>query len=138
MKKWNKIISDKSNKITNINIDKDFKYFDKEMGGYGSNQYYKDKKTFFEFYFRGRYIIWVNYLKNNLKSGTKTLSIGSGNCINEVSLISNNFDIVCSDLEIPQSYNALKKLFNNFDYLKLNILKDSTNSTFDNIFSTSV
>ena len=138
MKKWNKIIIDRSNKITNININKNFRCFSEELGGYESNEYYKNKKSFFKFYFHSRYLVWFTYLKNNLEPNAKTLSIGSGNGINEVSLISNNFDIICSDLEIPQCYEALKKLFGNFSYLKLDILKDSANDEFDNIFSTSL
>ena len=114
MKKWNKIIIDRSNKITKVNKLKNFKDFSEEMGGYDVNEYYKNKKSFFEFYFRDSHLIWSNYLKSNLNPHTKTLSIGSGNGISELSLISNNFDITCSDLEIPQCYEVLKKLFGHF------------------------
>ena len=138
MKKWNKIIMDRSNKITNVNKNKNFRDFSEELMGYESNEYYKNKKKFFQFYFHSKYVVWFNYLKKNLDPNTKTLSIGSGNGINEVSLISNNFNIICSDLQIPQCYEALKKLFGNFSYLKLDILKDSTNDEFDNIFSVSL
>ena len=137
MKKWNKIIIDRSNKITKVNKLKNFKDFSEEMGGYDVNEYYKNKKSFFEFYFRGRYIIWSNYLKSNINPITKTLSISSGNGISEVSLISNNFNIICSDLQIPQCYEASKKLFGHFNYLKLNILKDNISIEFDNIYSIS-
>ena len=137
MKKWNKIIIDRSNKITKVNKPKNFKDFSEEMGGYDVNEYYKSKKSFFEFYFHGRYVIWSNYLKSSINPFTKTLSIASGNGINELALISNNFNIICSDLEIPQCYEALKKLFGHFDYLKLNILKDIINIEFDNIYSIS-
>ena len=78
-----------------------------------------------------------NYLKNSINPATKTLSIASGNGINELVLISNNFDITCSDLEIPQCYEASKKLFGYFSYLKLNILKETVQTEFDNIYSTS-
>jgi len=134
MRKWNKIIIDRSNKITKINKNKNFKDFSEEMGGYDVNEYYKNKKSFFEFYFRATYLILFNYLKNNLNPKTKTLSIGSGNCISELKLISNNFDVTCSDLEIPQCYEVLKKLFGHFDYLKLNILKDTITDEFNNIY----
>ena len=127
MKKWNKIIIDKSNKITKINNDKNFQEFseDAEIGGYNSNKNYNSEKNFFDFYLKNIYLIWHNYLKNNLNPEVKTLSIASGRGINELSLISDNFDIVCSDLEIPQSYEASKKLFGQFNYLKLNILEHS-------------
>lgn len=135
MKKWNQIIIDRSNKITKVNKPKNFKDFSEEMGGYDVNEYYKSKKSFFEFYFHGRYVIWSNYLKSSINPFTKTLSIASGNGINELDLISNNFNIICSDLEIPQCYEASKKLFGHFNYLKLNILKDIINIEFDNIYS---
>ena len=49
MKKWNQIIIDRSNKITKVNKPKNFKDFSEEMGGYDVNEYYKSKKSFFEF-----------------------------------------------------------------------------------------
>ena len=48
MKKWNKIIIDRSNKITKVNKLKNFKDFSEEMGGYDVNEYYKNKKSFFK------------------------------------------------------------------------------------------
>ena len=137
MKRWNKILIDRSDKITKINKAKNFKDFSEEMGGHDVNEYYKNKKSFFEFYSRGKYIIWSNYLKNSINPITQTLSIASGKGINELDLISNNFDITCSDLEIPQCYAASKKLFGHFNYLKLNILKETINIEFDNIYSIS-
>ena len=90
MKRWNKILIDRSDKITKINKAKSFKDYAEELGGYNSNQYYKNKKFFFEFYLNERYLIWDNYLKKNLNPKTKTLTIASGRGINELSLISNN------------------------------------------------
>ena len=137
MKRWNKILIDESDKITKINKVKSFKDYAEELGGYNSNQYYKNKKFFFEFYLNERYLIWDNYLKKNLNPKTKTLTIASGRGINELSLISNNFDITCSDIEIPQCYEASKKLFGYFDYINFNILTDPINKKFDNIYSVS-
>lgn len=139
MKKWIKIIIDKSNKIIKINKVKRYSDFSKEVDTkrYSYNENYVNKEVFFEFYLKGRYLIWNNYLKNNLKFNEKILSIASGRGINELSLISNNFDIVCSDLEIPECYWASKKLFGNFDYVKLDILKGEINNEFGSIFCVS-
>ena len=93
MKRLNKILIDKSGKITKINKAKNFKDFAEELKGYNSNQYYKNKNFFFKFYLNERYLIWDNYLKKNLNPKTKTLTIASGRGINELSLISNNFEI---------------------------------------------
>ena len=49
MKRWNKILIDRSDKITKINKAKSFKDYAEELGGYNSNQYYKNKNFFFEF-----------------------------------------------------------------------------------------
>ena len=49
MKRWNKILIDRSDKITKINKAKSFKDFAEELGGYNSNQYYKNKKFLLNF-----------------------------------------------------------------------------------------
>ena len=137
MKKWNKIVIDRSNKIVKENKPKNFRDFAEELGGYNSNQYYGSRNFFFEFYLNGRYLIWDNYLKKNLMSKSKILAVASGRGINELSLISKNFDITCSDIEIPACYEASKKLFGHFDYIKFNILTDEINKEFDSIYSVS-
>ena len=75
MKKWKKIIINKSNRITKINKIKNFKDFgeDIEIGGYNSNKNYNNKKKFFDFYLKEMYLIWHNNLKNNLNPEIKTL-----------------------------------------------------------------
>ena len=117
MKKWVKIVINKSNRITKINKNKNFEDFVEEdrikkgheEGGYTSNQYYKDKDIFFNYYLKGRCLILNNYLRDNLYSEKEILSLGAGRGINELSLISNNYNITCSDIEIPQCYEASKK-----------------------------
>ena len=146
MWKWEKITINKTNKI--IKLIKDKKFIDfcdedaqkagNEEGGYKSNKYYKSKNRFLEFYLKNRYATLDNYLKNNLNPKVKTLSIGSGRCINELSLLSCDFDIVCSDLEIPQCYEKSKKLFGNFNYTKLDILNEIIEYKFGYIFCLSV
>ena len=137
MRKWNKIFIDRSDKITKINKIRDFYDFVEESGGYNSNAYYKNKNSFFEFYLTKRYLIWDEYLKKNLNPNIKTLSIASGRGINELSLISNNFNITCSDMEIPIWHEEQKKLFGNFNYINFNILTDTINEEFDSIYSLS-
>lgn len=137
MKKWNKILINKSNKIVKTENVKNFEDYSKEMGGYEPNDKYENKNFFINSYLKGRYLILDEYLKSNLNPNTKTLSIASGRGINELSLISNNFDIVCSDLEIPSCFEVSKKIFGNFEYIKLNILNDKIENKFDNIFSLS-
>ena len=137
MKKWKKIIFNKSNKITKVNKLKNFIDFAEDSGSYSSNQYYENKFFFFKFYLNGRYLIWDKYLKSNLNPKDKTLSIASGRGINELALISDNFDIICSDLEIPECYPASKNLFKNLNYIKFDVLKDKMNEEINSIFSLS-
>tara|TARA_Y100000590_G_scaffold377772_1_gene444243 strand:- start:306 stop:1169 length:864 start_codon:yes stop_codon:yes gene_type:complete len=136
MIKWKKILIDRSNKIKKITELKNFDVFSKEVEteGYISNENYINKKKFFEFYLKDRYLIWHDHLKGNLNTKDKILSIASGRGINELVLISNNFNITCSDLEIPHCYEISKKLFGDFNYLKLNILKDNIEDKFNSIF----
>ena len=137
MKKWKKIIIDKSNKIRNQKNVKSFYDYSKEMGGYDSNDNYKNKDLFLEKYLKDRYLILNKYLTENLNINKKTLSIGSGRAINELSLISNKFNVTCSDLQVPGCYEDSKKIFGSFDYIKFDILKDKLNVKFDNIFALS-
>jgi len=74
MKRWNKILIDRSDKITKINKAKSYKDFAEELGGDNSNQYYKNKKIFFEFYLNERYLIWDNYLKKKFESKNKNFN----------------------------------------------------------------
>ena len=144
MKKWKKIIINKTNKITKVNKNKDFKDFCEEdaenyniQEGYSSNEHYKKKDIFLQFYLKGRYLVLHSYLIKNIDPKSKTLSLASGRGINELCLISNKFDITCSDFQIPPSYGDSKKLFGNFNYKKINILENITNEKFDTIFSLS-
>lgn len=134
---WKKIIFNKSNTITRINNTKNFLDFSNEVepGGYKPNDYYMSKEKFFDHYLKkDRYKIWSNYLKDNLEKNKSILSIASGRAINELDLISNNYDITCSDLEVPECYNVSLKLFGKFKYIKLDILKNKTEKKFHFIF----
>jgi len=137
MKKWKKIIIDKSNKITKQNNVKNFNDYSQEMDGYYSNDNYKSKDLFFKKYLKDRYLTLDKYLTENLNINKRNLSIASGRAINELSLISNKFNITCSDLQVPSCYEDSQKIFGNFDYIKFNILKDKINKKFDNIFALS-
>ena len=111
MIKWKKILVDRSNTITKVNKAKNFDDFsgEVEVGGYHPNENYENKSKFFNVYLKEKYLVWHDYLKNNLDPKAKILSLASGRAINELALISNNFNIVCSDLKVPKCYEASKK-----------------------------
>jgi len=138
MRKLFKITTDRTNKIQAKKEIKSSEDFALELKTNKFNKYYKDKEGFFKFFLKDKYLIYEDYLKKNSNSQTKTLSIASGRAIHELSLISKNFNIVCSDVAIPSCYEDSKKIFGNFDYIKLNLLKDEINDEFDQIYSIGV
>ena len=121
-----------------LNKSTTFQDFEKIMGGYKSNEYYKNQETFFKKYLNRPRKLWDDFLSKNLSNKERVLSIGSGPCVNELLLIKKKHDLVCSDLDIPDCYNSYKKLFGNFDYKKLNILLNSSEEKFDSIISLGV
>jgi len=133
MKKWKKVTINKSNNITKVTKRKNFDDFAEILRSFDFNEYFQDKKNFFRFYLKGIYLTWDKYLRENLHPKKKTLSIASGRGINELSLISDNFNIICSDIEVPEFYEKSKKLFGGFNYINFNVLTDTLNDEFDNI-----
>ena len=139
MRIWHKFFLLKNSEI-NINLDRDKHYLDheKSMGGYEENIHYKNKELFFENYLDSRQKYYISFLKQNLDKKKKILSIGSGRCAAELFLLQNGFNIVCSDLEIPNCYESSKKIFGNYEYKKFNIIKDQLDIKFDFMVSLSM
>ena len=136
MKKWTRMVLDRSGKITKT---KTLPNFIKSLSDCNSNEHYINKETLLNFYMKrpqrgDKFSAFDIYLKKNLNREEKTLSIGSGRGIVELSLLSNNFNITCSDIFIPPCYESSKKLFGNFDYIKFDILKETAGANYDNIF----
>ena len=107
--------------------------FAKEMGGYGVDDSYQSKESFFQKYFQGRYVDWDNYLQRNLHKDDEVLSIASGRCINELKLLNDSYSISCSDLKIVPSYDASIQLFGTFPFLVLDILREYPDKEYDGI-----
>ena len=123
MRKWFKY-SIKFDNLQKDTIQKHRSYedFEKSMGGYKENKFYENKKVFIEGFLKGRFNYYNNFLNKNLDKEKKIISIASGRCINELVLINKGFDIDCSDLGIPKSYNISKKIFKEFNFFKIDIL----------------
>ena len=143
MKIWKKIIYNKSNNIAQFNSSSRQTIYPEVLGRKSSdwaqfckvNEYYLNKNTFLKNYFNNRFKIWVSYLRKNISKNHKILSIGSGRAINELILIDERYDIVSSDLDIPETYEASKKIFNDHIYLKFDVLKHDIQQKFNIIFS---
>ena len=143
MKIWKKIIYNKSNNIAQFNSSSRQTIYPEVLGRKSSdwaqfckvNEYYLNKNTFLKNYFNNRFKIWDSYLRKNISKNHKILSIGSGRAINELILIDERYDIVSSDLDIPETYEASKKIFNDHIYLKFDVLKHDIQQKFNIIFS---
>ena len=136
MRSWYKhflLFGEKENK--NIKKHDEFFEFEKAMGGYDTNEHYSNKKVFELKYLHGRFKYYAQYLDKNINPKMKILSIASGRCINELQLIDKNYNITCSDLDIPSSYDSAKKIFRDFNFKILNILKNYANEKYDCILS---
>ena len=134
MRKWYKYFLAKNSNI-NVNHERDQNFFDHErsMGGYNENEYYKNKKLFLEKYLVGRYKLYTTFVRKHLLKKEKILSVGSGRCISELLLLNDGYNITCSDMEIPKCYEASKKIFCNYKYQKLNILRDNLDQKFNSV-----
>jgi SAM-dependent methyltransferase len=102
--------------------------------GYGS------KKDFFKVYFfeaHPRHGYYHDYLKKNIDKGSEVLSIGSGQCVNELLLKEEGFNITCSDLD--QFYKKeTEKIFPDIRFIKFDITKSSSEHKFDCVISLSM
>jgi hypothetical protein len=89
------------------------------MGGYRTDKGFSSKEDFFTTFIKDRkrhYYAYDEYLKENLDKRHKIISIGSGQCIPEISSIEEGFDITCSDIEF-YSKDATLRLFPNVKFL---------------------
>ena len=112
--------------------------FAKEMGGFGVDDSYQSKESFFHKYFQGRYVDFDNFLQRNLHKDDDVLSIASGRCINELKLLNDGYSISCSDLKIVPSYDASIQLFGTFPFLVLDILREYPDKEYDGIICLSM
>ena len=108
------------------------------MGGYTKNEFYKNKDTFWKKYFQGKYVDWEDFFKKHLSLNDEILSIGSGRCINETRLLDTNHHVTCSDLQIIPAFEETKKIFGNFEFVALDILKTSPLKEYDKIICLSL
>lgn len=136
MRKWFKYILNYENNVRFVQKNEAFSDHKKSMF-YDSNIGYSSKEEFFKVYFydgNHRYKIYNNYLRQYLKKEEDILSIGSGRCINELLLIEDGFDIVCSDLGQPCNEETLR-LFPNLKFVKYDIRVFPFETKFDSIIS---
>ncbi len=122
--------------------DSSFAQHAKAMGGYSEDDVYENESSFFSKYYYnfqlGRLENYNKFLERYLNKPDKILSIASGRSANELKLLKEGYDIVCSDIAAPRCLLATKKLFPDYQFNSLNILKESADSQFDGLFCLSL
>lgn len=101
-----------------------------------------NREDFFRTYFAHgphsvRFRHYHNFLQRHLSKEEKILSVGSGNCVNEVLLMEQGFNIICSDIEQPDRKETFK-LFPHIRFVRHNIKTHSFIYRFDCIISLSL
>ena len=114
------------------------------MGGYEPDSSHMSKEEFFGKQFLNsphveRFMAYDNFLRKHLNKQEKILSIASGRCVNELSLLDDGYkDIMCSDLEMLPAYLATKALFPDFRFIPLNILESPASQKYDAVIALSL
>lgn len=103
---------------------------------------YENKETFYKtFYFKyhlGRLEDYDAYLRKHLKKEDSVLSIACGRSANEMRLVDDGYDIFCTDLyEYPWN-NDTKKLWPDYRFAILDILKNPSEQQYDAVIGLSV
>lgn len=114
------------------------------MGGY--DQFLKNSESIDSLkshflnknYQSGRLLYYEDFLDKHILKGERVLSIASGHCVNEVSLINKGVRVVCSDLKKNSYHDHLKSLVDDFEMRELNILENSEPECFDAVFGLSL
>lgn len=111
-------------------------------GEFRADESYASKEAFFKNYLFGcqrcRLEYYDHFIRGSLRKDHKTLSLGSGRCANELYLIEDGYDILCSDLERFPLYARTKELFPRFEQIILNILSGPAPRKYDAILCLSL
>jgi len=140
MRRWFKYLLNFSDNVKYLPIDQNFADHARTMGGYTSDIGYTSQDDFFQIYFHGAHVHYreyTQYLSSKLERGGKVLSIGSGRCVNELLLMKEGYDVICSDLEQPAK-EATMKIFPNLHFVQFDITSSPFSQKVDSIISLSM
>jgi len=71
------------------------------------------------------------FIAQHIEKDQEILSIASGRAANELMLLERGFNVICSDLELPESYPLAKQLFPQMEQWELDILAGPSKKQFD-------
>lgn len=140
MRRWFKYLLNCSDNVKYLPIDQSFEDHARTMGGYTSDIGYTSQDDFFQVYFyngHARLKAYAQQLSTKLERGEKILSIGSGRCVNELLLMKEGHDVICSDLTQPCK-EATMKIFPNLHFVEFDIISSPFRQKVDSIISLSV
>jgi hypothetical protein len=129
--KWIKYLL--STQPGSASMDRTFAEHAESMGGYRPDDAYASRDRLFQsrLFRDARFINYADFIGRHVKKSDRILSIASGRCINELLLISQGYQVVCSDLDYPDCYPATRRLFPGLDFRLLDILKDPPEGGYD-------
>lgn len=124
MRVWYKTLVAASSENVPPDLDRTFADHARGMGGYECAGY-ESKAEFFQTYFNSstRLQYYDAFLSAHVPKSGRTLSIASGRGANEMRLVEQGYDIVCSDLE-PVCPGPTRALFPGYKFMKWNALVD--------------
>ena len=124
MKKWYKTLIISSTSQIHPSLDRTFEEHKTAMAGYTCDGY-ASKELFFNTYFANsrRHICYDGFLSQHLPPKRYCLSIASGRAVNELRLMEQGRNILCSDLEAV-CFKETLKLFPRYRFVKWDCLND--------------
>jgi len=140
MKKWYKYFLDEEGSNESFRgRDLNFQDHQKAMEGYAAEIGYSSKEDFFKTYVEeetsSRIKIYDQFIRAHVDKDVQVLSIASGRSANELFLVEDGYDVVCSDLDYISAYEETKKLFPGYKFYQLDILKDPVDKLFNTILA---
>lgn len=143
MRKWYKYWLESSVKDeVHLDMHNSYSEIEKAMGGYDIENFIKTTDDFFEKYYfgyhSGRLENYDKFIRKHLNQSENILSLACGRSANELYLLKDGFKVICSDMDFPASLSDVVKLFPDFKFRKLDILKNSSEERFDSIICLSL
>jgi hypothetical protein len=135
MRRWHKyFIFEKDQQSISLSVDRAFEEHVHSMGGY-LPEGYGSREEFFNIYFDKRHHrLYDLFVRQHLTKEEAVLSLASGRCANELLLLSQGYNIVCSDLA-PINLKETQSLFPEFRFQTLDILKTYSDRSFDAVLA---
>lgn len=124
MRRWYKPEIESPSHLSNRTLDQSFAEHQRAMGGYGCVGY-ESAERFFQTHLEAspRHLCYQWFLAAHLPKDGRILSIAAGRAANEMRLVADGYDVLCSDLQ-PVCPDETKRLFPGYAFMKWDVLND--------------